>query len=115
VNTVSILGRKLTLRHFRDGKELPWLSSDHQYNFNYQQNRPLREMAKVLPGDHLTYECQTETSDRNFTTLAGLSTRHEMCETFVWYYPKQDLISCGSYYDRINKFFNEFGIEEVDW
>lgn len=48
-------GRKLRLRHFRDGIELPWLSTDDNYNFDYQQNRPLLEEVKILPGDQLTY------------------------------------------------------------
>lgn len=47
------LGRKLRLRHFRDGVELPWLSTDDNYTFDFQQNRPLLEEVKVLPGDQL--------------------------------------------------------------
>lgn len=45
----------MRLRHYRDGKELPWLSSDDNYNFDYQQNRQLLEEIKILPGDQLTY------------------------------------------------------------
>lgn len=57
MNTFFLLssGRKLRLRHFRDGIELPWLSADDNYNFDYQQNRPLLEEVKILPGDQITY------------------------------------------------------------
>jgi len=48
-------GRKLKLRHFRDGVELPWIDYDDHYDFNYQQNKHLGEPVKILPGDHLTY------------------------------------------------------------
>lgn len=47
------LGRKLKLQQFRDGKELPWFAYDDFYDFNYQQNRPLREEKKIMPGDSL--------------------------------------------------------------
>ena len=50
-----LIGRKLKIRHFRNGKELPWLASDDNYNFDYQQNRPLLEEVKIFPGDQLTY------------------------------------------------------------
>jgi len=48
-------GRKLKLRHFRNGVELPWLNYDDHYDFNYQQNEHLGKSVKVMPGDHLTY------------------------------------------------------------
>jgi hypothetical protein len=47
-------GRKLRLRHFRNGTELPWISSDDNFDFDYQQSHPLQEPVKVLAGDHLT-------------------------------------------------------------
>jgi len=50
-----VSGRKLKLRHFRNGIELPWIDYDDNYDFDYQQNKHLREAIKVLPGDQLTY------------------------------------------------------------
>ena len=47
-------GRELRVRHYRDGKELPWLLSDTHYDFDYQQARLLPQEVKLLPGDHLT-------------------------------------------------------------
>ena len=51
---ILVIGRKLKLRHFRDGKELPWIANDDNYDFNYQQNHPLANPVKVLPGDQMT-------------------------------------------------------------
>lgn len=51
----NLLGRKLRLRHFRNGTELPWLATDDNYDFDFQQNRPLLEEITILPGDQLTY------------------------------------------------------------
>lgn len=48
-------GRKLKLRHFRNGQEIEWMDYDDHYDFNYQQNKPILEVRKILPGDHLTY------------------------------------------------------------
>lgn len=55
IENVFKSGRRMRLRHYRDGKELPWLSSDDNYNFDYQQNRPILEEIKIFPGDQLTY------------------------------------------------------------
>ena len=49
-----LLGRKMKLRHFRGQVELPWILTDNNYDFNFQQARPLREPVNVLPGDQLT-------------------------------------------------------------
>ncbi len=44
----------MKLRHFRDNQELPWVKNDENYDFEYQQTRPLPDEIKVLRGDHLT-------------------------------------------------------------
>lgn len=46
-------GKKMRTRIIRDGIELPWLSVDNHYNFDYQANRPFQEYRKVFPGDHI--------------------------------------------------------------
>jgi len=48
-----ISGRKLKFRHFRNGLELPWIAYDDHYDFDYQQNKHLGEVVRVLPGDQL--------------------------------------------------------------
>jgi hypothetical protein len=49
-----LAGRKLKLRHFRNDEELPWISADEYFDFDYQLNRPLREPVSILGGDHLS-------------------------------------------------------------
>jgi len=133
-------GRKLKLRHFRDGVELPWIDYDDHYDFDYQQNKNLGEIVQVLPGDHLTYGSlilnwisssvqTTDSKKMKFDTectydstwnggrvvTGGLSTRNEMCEAFLWYYPKlDDLIYCGSSY-KLNESFIDFNITKWDF
>ncbi|CAG0895154.1 unnamed protein product [Darwinula stevensoni] len=83
-----LLGRKMKARVFRDGKELPWILHDDHYDFDYQQSRILREEFNLLPGDHVTVECELDSSARDNATLGGLTTHDEMCEFFVTYYPR---------------------------
>jgi hypothetical protein len=109
-----LTGRKMKLRHFRNGTELPWISSDDSYHFNYQKNRPLKEEVKIYPGDHLTFECNYNTMAKSKVTIAGYSTSDEMCETFIWYYPKSALKMCSSFYP-IGFLYKKFGIGEVEW
>lgn len=49
-----LTARKMKLRHFRNNQELPWIKNDENYDFEYQQTRPLTDSIVVLPGDHLT-------------------------------------------------------------
>lgn len=59
-------------------------------------------------------ECHYDTSKRDTITTAGYSTTNEMCESFIWYYPKGSLDSCASFYP-IEKLYQKFGIKEVEW
>ncbi len=84
-----LAGRGVRLIHIRNGKELPWISYDDNYNFNFQQIRILREELIILPGDTLINRCIFENTDRQGNvTIGGFSTRNEMCTGFVWYYDK---------------------------
>ncbi|CAL8101372.1 unnamed protein product [Orchesella dallaii] len=107
-------GKKMRLRQFRNGTELPWVSNDEHYNFNYQKNRPLLEERRILPGDSLAFECHYDTTTRDKITTAGYSTRDEMCEAFIWYYPKLALESCASFFP-IEELYKKFGIKDVEW
>lgn len=111
-----LAGRKLKLRLFRNGTELPWISYDRNYDFNYQQNRPLLSELKLLPGDHLTYECTYTTTWRNpaSVTLGGLSTRHEMCEAFLMYYPILPSLDVCESQVPLDGLMKRFGIEELN-
>jgi len=106
--------QKIKVRLWRDGVEMPWLVSDNNYDFNYQQNRPLREELKILPGDHLTIECTYDSTwKKGLATIGGRSTREEMCEAFFFYYPKMtDVVECISELPE-NTILDFLGIENI--
>ncbi|CAL8068120.1 unnamed protein product [Orchesella dallaii] len=84
-----LTGRGVRLRHFREGKELPWIIADDNYNFNYQQVRLLNDEVKIVPGDHLVQKCVYDSTARNGTVVTGgYSTREEMCLAFLFYYTR---------------------------
>ncbi|CAG0901630.1 unnamed protein product [Darwinula stevensoni] len=91
-----LLGRKMRARIFRDGEELPWIFHDEHYDSDFQQSRILREEFLLLPGDHITVECDLDSSEREDVTLGGLTDNDEMCEFFVMYYPRVELNHCSS-------------------
>ena len=71
-------GRKLKLRHFRNGVELPTILFDENYSNEYQQNRHLTQERQVLPGDELMMECEMATGpDPVF---------YEMCVSHMYSY-----------------------------
>lgn len=53
-------GRKMTLRHVREGKELPRIIEDDNYDYNYQQVRQLENETVVMPGDYIITDCAYE-------------------------------------------------------
>lgn len=55
-----LAGRKMKLRHIRDGKELERIIEDDNYDFNYQQVRQLGNETVVLPGDIIITDCAYE-------------------------------------------------------
>ena len=91
-----LAGRKMRLRHVRNGIELPVILEDNHYDFNFQASRVPKTETIVYPGDHLLLECEYETSTRDQPTFGGLSTRDEMCLVFVLYYPRAALADCRS-------------------
>jgi len=66
-------GRKIRLRHFRNGKELPRVAEDNHYDFNYQQSRPLKKEVKILPGDDFMVECEYNTEDNDRIMLVRIT------------------------------------------
>ncbi|XP_076054671.1 DBH-like monooxygenase protein 1 homolog [Oratosquilla oratoria] len=91
-----LMTRSIKVRHFRDGIELPPVSEDFHFDFNYQTTFPLEEERVVLPGDHFTVECVYDSTDRSKVTFAGLSTYEEMCLAFIYYYPATAMVECTS-------------------
>ncbi|CAG7732760.1 unnamed protein product [Allacma fusca] len=109
-----LCGRKIKLRHYRNGTELPWISTDDHYDFNYQQNRALLENRQILPGDGMTTECTDSTTGLNNTTFGGLSTKDEMCDAYLMYFPRMELHTCSSAFQDFPYLLPLFGIEAVD-
>ncbi|CAD7088046.1 unnamed protein product [Hermetia illucens] len=104
-----LAGRKMKLRHIRDGKELERIIEDDNYDFNYQQVRQLGNETVVLPGDIIITDCAYETSNRKWPTFGGYSTKQEMCLSFLTYYPRIDLAGCYSM-TPVREFFETFGV-----
>lgn len=94
-------GKKMSLRHIRGGEELPAIGVDARYDFNLQTIHFLGDGGgngrRVLPGDSLLTTCVYDTVSRSERTYAGLASTQEMCMSFIWYYPKVEATTCGSY------------------
>ncbi|XP_055341552.1 DBH-like monooxygenase protein 1 homolog [Paramacrobiotus metropolitanus] len=101
-------GRKIILRHIRDGKELPPIGKDDAYDFNYQESRNVQPYRTILPGDTLKLECTFSTAGMSKPAYGGFSSHDEMCLAYLTYYPATPLASCGTnvnftnYYTTIN-------------
>jgi len=94
--THIFFGRKIRVRHFREGKELPILDQDNSYDFNFQETRSLPAEVTVLPGDDLLVECVYSTKEVDGVVFAGLATENEMCLAFIYYYPRIAISTCFS-------------------
>lgn len=102
-------GRKMALRHVRNGKELDRIIEDDNYDYKFQQVRQLENETIVLPGDYIITDCAYETTKRKRPTFGGYSTKQEMCLSFITYYPKIDLAGCYSM-TPVREFFETFGV-----
>ena len=81
-----VLGRKLFLRIIRNGVELKPIDLNKVYDFNYQQTIAIEPHFRILPNDTLIMECVYDSSNVDYMTYGGYSTREEMCLSFlVWY------------------------------
>ncbi|EDV25403.1 uncharacterized protein TRIADDRAFT_55464 [Trichoplax adhaerens] len=92
-----LAGRTLTVKHYRDGKELANLAHNPHYDFNYQDLMFYKQEIKIMPGDQLTTICGYNTEGRKKVTVGGIGTKDEMCLGFFLYYPKQEMSVCLSY------------------
>jgi len=91
-----LLGSKMRTRHFRNGTELEHIAQDNNYDFNFQEQRYLPQERTIKAGDSLTVECVYDSTGRTGMTYGGLSSRQEMCLSFLVYYPKTPLAQCRS-------------------
>ncbi|CAL8072003.1 unnamed protein product [Orchesella dallaii] len=107
-----LTGRKIILRHIRNGKELPPIAQDNHVDFNYQHYRMLKKEVIVLPGDELITACTYDTEKNSTFVYGGLSTRREMCESFIVFYPKTTLIDCRSQPEYYT-YFGAIGVQNA--
>ncbi|XP_013388231.1 DBH-like monooxygenase protein 1 [Lingula anatina] len=84
------------VRHFRNEKELPLLTYDDQYDFNYQEARHMKSERVIKSGDSILVQCRYKTTDETDITYGGLTTKEEMCLAYLLYYPKISLKGCKS-------------------
>lgn len=102
VNAVSVVlhshlaGRRMSLKHIREGKELPNIVHENHFDFDYQQSHSLEKEVRIMPGDELVTECVYGTQDRTTPTLGGYAAKQEMCLAFIVYYPRTELAGCYS-------------------
>ncbi|XP_062516136.1 DBH-like monooxygenase protein 1 homolog [Corticium candelabrum] len=91
-----IAGRSIWIEHFRNGVQLPNIDSNYNYDFSFQEVTLLRNEVKILPGDEVKVICAHDTTGRQRVTIGGLGTLDEMCQAFIFVYPKPDLSFCLS-------------------
>ena len=107
------LGRKIKIGVVRNGEELAPIAQESNLNSDYIENRILKRVSKLMPGDHVSVECTYNTYDRERFTLGGDSDDEEVCSATLIYYPRQDqLVSCNSQTNVAN-LLRALGIEKL--
>jgi len=104
-----VAGHAAYTRHVRKGVELPELTRDDHYDFNFQEFQVPPKEITVLPGDSLITVCKYRSG--NELIYGGLGTSEEMCLSFFVYYPKLNLTRCLSSYSPALKKFTETHVE----
>ncbi|XP_044304965.1 DBH-like monooxygenase protein 1 [Varanus komodoensis] len=107
-----LAGRAIRMRHFRKGDEQKLLAYDDEFDFNFQEFQYLKEERTILPGDNLVTECHYSTLNRSHMTWGGLSTRDEMCLSYLLYYPRINLTRCASIPDIMEQ-LQFIGVKEI--
>ncbi|CAL8124866.1 unnamed protein product [Orchesella dallaii] len=111
-----LAGRGVRALHFRGNKELPWIISDDNYNFDYQQTRILRQERKLVPGDQLMIRCTYETTNSNGSVVeGGFSTRQEMCAMGLLYYNRVPNFTFCLSEIKTEAYHNFLGVRNVTW
>ncbi|CAL8068679.1 unnamed protein product [Orchesella dallaii] len=102
--------------HFRGDRELPWIISDDNWNFNYQQFRVLNQERRLLPGDRLSARCEYDTTRRNGSAVAGgFGTAESMCTGHVYYYPRQAGFSMCRTVTRDEDYWDLIKMRNATW
>ncbi|KAM6144563.1 putative DBH-like monooxygenase protein 2 [Phoenicopterus ruber ruber] len=92
-------GRGVKAAQYRNGEQLGIICEDNKYDFRLQEIRDMKEILTIKSGDEILVECNFQTLDRSEVTFGGPSTMNEMCLTFLFYYPRNNISSCMSYPD----------------
>ncbi|XP_068810345.1 putative DBH-like monooxygenase protein 2 [Struthio camelus] len=92
-------GRGVKVAQYRNGEQLGIICEDNKYDFTLQEIRDTKEIVTIKPGDEILVECSFQTLDRSGITFGGPSTMNEMCLTFLFYYPRNNISSCMGYPD----------------
>ncbi|KAL9979556.1 hypothetical protein ACROYT_G017234 [Oculina patagonica] len=72
-----LAGRAIWTKHVRNGKEVPEIARDNNYDFNFQDNQVLRKEINIQPGDQLIHYCKYNSMDR--TKLIKISHVEDKC------------------------------------
>ncbi|XP_064118161.1 DBH-like monooxygenase protein 1 isoform X2 [Macrobrachium nipponense] len=107
-----LLGRAIAVRHIRNGVELPTVFKDMNYDFNYQQQRVLKEEMVVMPGDTLIVECDYDSTRKAIPTFGGEDTDDEMCLAYFTYYPRMQISRCLSV-PTVSQIYKPLGVQKV--
>lgn len=105
-------GQKMTLKHLRDGAELPPLAKDSTYYGRSQVYRAFLDPVQIRPGDMLVLECTYNTKESQSTILGGIQDDNETCLAFLNYYPRIELQTCVSS-PPLQKLFMWLGTKET--
>ncbi|KAK2546537.1 putative DBH-like monooxygenase protein 2, partial [Columba livia] len=102
-------GKGVKAAQHRNGEQLGIFSEDNKYEFRLQEIWDMKEILITKPcdllcslGDEILVECNYETLDWSRITSGGLSTMNEMCLTFLFYCPRNNISSCLSYSDMLH-------------
>ncbi|CAH2006845.1 unnamed protein product, partial [Acanthoscelides obtectus] len=107
------IGKQVTLRHIRNGVELPPIATDDNLDSDYQEYRKIDSPTKILPGDHLITQCTYNSSARSAITLGGLSNREETCLVLGLYYPRQRTLAACHSLPSLPTVLHSLGIQEL--
>ncbi|CAL8098886.1 unnamed protein product [Orchesella dallaii] len=90
------IGRRVQLRHIRNGRELSPIVVENHLNANFQEYWLLPREVKIIPGDQLILQCTYETTTNDTVIFGGSAASNEICEAILVYYPKSRLTDCRS-------------------
>ncbi|XP_043076102.1 DBH-like monooxygenase protein 2 homolog isoform X1 [Puntigrus tetrazona] len=108
-----LVGRKVRVGQFREGRQIDFVAVDENYDFDYQEVTNLGETKTVKLGDKLLVECTYNTEKRNALTWGGFSTSDEMCLAVLFYYPAMNLSTCVSF-PNTTTLISEMGAKDPD-